>query len=150
VAVLNRPLDTGTLNAQGRPEDRRASRRRTLREMPHIAGVKVSAESVDVIDASSGGLLVEGSFPVRPGMSAYVDITEVTGASIRVSGSVVRCHIASLAPGKPRYRFAIAFDRQVPMIDAVPLPDDAEATDPLAPFDEGEFSFDTALALNNW
>jgi hypothetical protein len=121
-----------------------------MAEMPHIASVKVSAEAVDVIDASSTGLLVEGGFPVRPGMSSYVDIIETAGNSVRVSGSVVRCHIASLGPSKPRYRFAIAFDRPVPLIDAVPLPDEAEATNPIAIFDDNEAGLDAALSLNNW
>jgi hypothetical protein len=108
----------------------------------------VSSEVVDVIDASAKGLLVEGAFPVRPGMTSYVDLIEVSGNIVRVNGSVVRCHIASLGPNKPRYRFAIVFDRDVPMID-----EGAE------PGSEDRFGFliegaDTqvveALALNNW
>jgi hypothetical protein len=102
---------------QADPADRRASRRRPLHEIPRIAAVKVSSETVDVIDASSRGLLVEGGFPVRPGMSSYVDIIEAAGTSVRVNGFVVRCQIASIGANKLRYRFAIAFERAVPMID---------------------------------
>ena len=129
-------------------DDRRGSRRRPLYEIPRLLAVKVSSEVVDVIDASAKGLLVEGAFPVRPGMTSYVDLIEVSGNIVRVNGSIVRCHIASLGPNKPRYRFAIVFDRAVPMID-----EGAE------PGSEDRFGFliegaDTrvveALALNNW
>jgi len=129
-------------------EDRRGSRRRPLREIPRVVAVKVSSEVVDVIDASAKGLLVEGAFPVRPGMTSYVDLIEATGNIVRVNGSIVRCHISSLGPNKPRYRFAIVFERDVPMID--------EGSEPVS---DDRFSFliegadaqvDQALALNNW
>jgi hypothetical protein len=100
-----------------REEDRRGSPRRPLYAIPRVAAVKVSSEVVDVINASSSGLLVEGAFPVRPGMTSYVDLIEAAGTTVRVNGSIVRCHIASLGPNKPRYRFAIVFDRPVPMMD---------------------------------
>jgi hypothetical protein len=38
----------------------------------------------------------------------------------------------------------------VPVIDAAPLPDEAEAADPLAFFDQSDVGTDAALALNNW
>ena len=98
-------------------EDRRGAPRRPLHEIPRVVAVKVSSEVVDVINASSSGLLVEGGFPVRPGMTSYVDLIEVDGNTLRVNGTIVRCQIASLGPNKPRYRFAIVFDRAVPMID---------------------------------
>ena len=134
-------------------EERRTARRRPLHEIPQVAAVKVSSEVVDVINASSNGLLVEGNFPVRPGMSSYIDIIESGGTSVRVSGFVVRCQIASLGPNKPRYRFAIAFDRAVPMMDHVAEPsadrevrfgfvlDDADVAD---------VAVDPACSLNNW
>jgi hypothetical protein len=115
--------------------------------------VKVSSEVVDVIDASASGLLVEGGFPVRPGMTSYVDLIEADGNSVRVNGSIVRCHIASLGPNKPRYRFAIVFDRAVPMIDEAPGA--AETSAPSEerfgfPVEDAETEFTQALALNNW
>ena len=89
-------------------EERRTARRRPLHEIPQVAAVKVSSEVVDVINASANGLLVEGNFPVRPGMSSYIDIIESGGASVRVSGFVVRCQISmtrsfcSCSVSKPR------------------------------------------------
>jgi hypothetical protein len=134
-------------------EDRRASRRRPFAEIPHVIMVKVSSEVVDVIDASANGLLVEGGFPVRPGMTSYVDLIEADGNNVRVNGSIVRCHIASLGPNKPRYRFAIVFDRAVPMIEQ-----GVDATEMSAaseqrfgfPIEDAETEFAQALALNNW
>ena len=58
-------------------EDRRGAPRRPLDQIPRVVAVKVSSELVDVINASSTGLLVEGAFPVRPGMTSYVDLIEV-------------------------------------------------------------------------
>jgi hypothetical protein len=120
-----------------------------LSEIPRVVAVKVSSEVVDVINASSSGLLVEGAFPVRPGMTSFVDLVEAAGNTIRVNGSIVRCQIASLGPSKPRYRFAIVFDRAVPMID-----EGREASadgDPFAFLFEGaEVVEDANLALNNW
>ncbi len=131
-------------------DDRRMAPRRPLNEIPHVAGVKVSSEAVEVINASSSGLLVEGGFPVRPGMSSYVDIIEAAGTSVRVSGSVVRCQIASLGPHKPRYRFAIAFDRAVPMIDRGA--NETPATEFKFDFviEDADVQVNPEYALNNW
>jgi hypothetical protein len=110
----------------------------------------VSSEVVDVINASASGLLVEGAFPVRPGMTSYVDLIEAAGTTTRVNGSIVRCQIASLGPNKLRYRFAIVFERPVPMMD--------EGRDPAAA-NEDLFGFliadadvptDASQSLNNW
>ena len=131
-------------------EDRRGSRRRPLHEIPRVVAVKVSSEIVEVINASSSGLLVEGGFPVRPGMTSYVDLIEAAGNTVRVNGSIVRCQIASLGPHKPRYRFAIVFDRAVPMIDEEPeTPEGREQ-----PFgfviEDADVRVDPNQALNNW
>jgi hypothetical protein len=113
--------------------------------------VKVSSEVVDVIDASSKGLLVEGGFPVRPGMTSYVDLVEAAGNTIRVNGSVVRCQIASLGPNKPRYRFAIRFDRAVPLIDEGREPEQPGSEDRCGfLIEDADVPVDQALTLNNW
>jgi hypothetical protein len=131
-------------------EDRRESRRRPLFEIPRLLAVKVSSEAVDVIDASAKGLLVEGAFPVRPGMTSYVDLIEVAGNIVRVNGSIVRCHIASLGPNKPRYRFAIVFDRAVPMIDEG-SEQSARSEDRFGfLIEDADTQVDQALSLNNW
>jgi hypothetical protein len=129
-------------------EERRTARRRPLHEIPQVAAVKVASEVVDVINASANGLLVEGNFPVRPGMSSYIDIIESGGTSVRVSGFVVRCQIASLGPNKPRYRFAIAFDREVPMMDAEPSAE-REVRFGFV-IDDADVAVDEASSLNNW
>ena len=131
-------------------DERRGAARRPLAEIPRVVAVKVSSEVVDVINASATGLLVEGGFPVRPGMSSYVDIIEAAGNTVRVNGSIVRCQIASLGPNKPRYRFAIVFDREVPMMgEAIePAAISADAFGFL--IDGAEVSADPSQALNNW
>lgn len=131
-------------------EDRRGSRRRPLHEIPRVVAVKVSSEIVEVINASSSGLLVEGGFPVRPGMTSYVDLIEADGNTVRVNGSIVRCQIASLGRDILRYRFAIVFDRQVPMMDEEHEP----ATERSEPFGfaigDAKVQVDPSHALNNW
>lgn len=134
-----------------REDERRLSRRRAPHEIPHVAGVRVASEAVEVINASSTGLLVEGGFPVRPGMSSYIDIIEAAGTSLRVSGSVVRCQIASLGPHRPRYRFAIAFDRAVPMIDQTPVGSvSTEHRQFGFVIEDADVRVDPACSLNNW
>ena len=133
-----------------REDERRGSTRRPLSEIPRVVAVKVSSEVVDVINASANGLLVEGGFPVRPGMTRYVDLIEAAGNTVRVTGTIVRCQIASLGPDKPRYRFAIVFDREVPMMgEAIePAAISADAFGFL--IDGAEVSADPSQALNNW
>lgn len=131
-------------------DDRRRSRRRPLYEIPRLLSVKVSSEVVDVIDASAQGLLVEGAFPVRPGMTSFVDLIEVAGNIVRVNGTIVRCHIASLGPNKPRYRFAIVFDRAVPMIDEGAEPSTGGEDRFGFLIEDADAQFDQALSLNNW
>jgi hypothetical protein len=133
-----------------REEDRRGATRRPLNEIPRVVAVKVSSEVVDVINASSSGLLVEGGFPVRPGMTSYVDLIEAAGNTVRVNGSIVRCQIASLGPNKPRYRFAIVFDRAVPMMDEGR--ESPVAREELFSFviEGADLGVDPNQALNNW
>lgn len=133
------------------PEDeRRRAIRRPLDQIPRVVAVKVSSEPVDVINASINGLLVEGGFPVRPGMTSYVDLIETAGNTVRVNGTIVRCQIASLGPNRPRYRFAIVFDRAVPMLDEAIEPA-ARSTEPFGFLFEGwDAPADPSQALNNW
>lgn len=133
------------------PEDeRRRAIRRPLDQIPRVVAVKVSSELVDVINASINGLLVEGGFPVRPGMTSYVDLIEAAGNTVRVNGTIVRCQIASLGPNKPRYRFAIVFDRAVPMLDEAIEPA-TRSTEPFGFLFEGwDAQVDPGQALNNW
>jgi hypothetical protein len=133
-----------------RDDERRGATRRPLSEIPRVVAVKVSSELVDVINASANGLLVEGSFPVRPGMTSYVDLIEAAGNTVRVNGTIVRCQIASLGPSKPRYRFAIVFDREVPMMgeSIEPAAISADAFGFL--IDGTEIQADPSQALNNW
>src|SRR5687767_7686211 len=91
--------------------DRRASQRRSLDEIPNVSGVRIASEEVKVIDASAGGLLVEGGFALRPGVSSRVEVLGANGESFWVAGSVVRCHVAALGPQGLRYRIAIAFEK---------------------------------------
>ena len=131
-------------------EERRGARRRPLHEISRFVAVKVSSEVVDVINASANGLLVEGGFPVRPGMTSYVDLIDAAGNTVRVNGTIVRCHIVSLGPSKPRYQFAIMFDRAVPTIEEAfePSVRTADAFGFLVV--DAEVQADAIQSLNNW
>ena len=131
-------------------EERRRACRRPLHEISRFVAVKVSSELVDVINASTNGLLVEGGFPVRPGMTSFVDLIEAAGNTVRVNGTIVRCHIVSLGPSKPRYQFAIMFDRALPMIDEAFEPS-VRTADPFGfLIVDAEAQVDASQSLNNW
>ena len=131
-----------------RQAERRSARRRSLDEVPHVAGVKVSSEKVDVVNASRGGILVQGTLRLNPGTDSLVEVLS-TGAPARVRGRVVRCEVIGLSGGT-RYRIALAFNRPLDVFGreeraAMPCPpcsfglDDLDLGDP-----------DPSLAGNRW
>jgi hypothetical protein len=145
-------------------EDRRASRRRSLDELPEVRAVKVQSEEVAVVNASRGGMLIECGIRLPPGTASQLEIHKMDGA-LRVRGRVVRCEVTRVSPERLHYRIAFAFSDRVDFIrddeiveaefeqpaaqpliiqPAAPAPAparaEAEASDP----DESTF------ALNSW
>jgi PilZ domain len=81
---------------------------------PRTRGHGISARirpghRVLVVDVSTGGALLEGMRPLRPGADVEVQL-ERGHTRVRVSASVVRCGIAAIDPHcGPTYRAAVAF-----------------------------------------
>lgn len=152
MAVLNAKRQNAT------PEgiERRTSRRRPLRDIPTISAVKVQTESVQVLNASSGGLLIEGSLRLLPGTPSQLEIIRVDGP-MRVCGRVVRSEVSGIIGRTLQYRIAIAFDRPLDFIDLDPASKSLEApaagvgesadTPPLLDTDEG---LTQHLTINGW
>lgn len=94
---------------------RGAERRRAARAAPQTAAWQAEALvrpglSVQVLDISSWGALVECSGRLRPGRLAELQLTSLDGERRLVArGLVGRCRVTGLAP--LRYQGAIAFER---------------------------------------
>ena len=136
--------------------ERRSSRRRTLQEIPNVAGVSVQSQDVTVINASSGGILIECGLRLTPGTISQLEILR-PDKSVRVRGRVLRCEVAGLSKEKLRYRIAIAFNTPVDFIDGDTAgeslkPDGSEPSqqESAAVFVVDASEFESALALNSW
>jgi len=81
---------------------------------PAIAGTQVILRpgySVSLIDISSGGALIEGSRPLRPGSRVHLQLTTKT-RRLGLVAHVLRCSVVSLGAGQGgvQYRGALKFD----------------------------------------
>ena len=110
MAVLNNPAER-----EDGPE-RRRSPRRPMEEVPGMTGVSVQSERVDVVNAASGGLLVQSGRPLRPGTRTFLEIGRVDG-NINISGHVIRSEVAAISNTGVKYRSAIAFERRLEFMD---------------------------------
>lgn len=96
-------------------ERRRARRRRTIREHG-VESVRVRrGVPVVVVDVSAGGVLVETSHRLPPGMPLEIHLERKTGMSI-VRGRVLRCGVVRLTASSVCYRGAIGFDQYLPWL----------------------------------
>jgi PilZ domain len=95
--------------------DRRASRRRSLDEIPEVTAVKVQSEEVAVVNASRGGILIECGLRLPPGTASQLEIQKVDGP-LRVRGRVVRCEVTRVSSERLHYRIAFAFSDNVDFI----------------------------------
>jgi hypothetical protein len=147
MAILNPPSEQGD-----GPERRRAPRRR-LEEVPGVTGVTVHSERVDVVNAASGGLLVQSSRPLRPGTRTFLEIARAEGR-INISGHVIRSEVSTISSAGVKYRSAIAFERRLEFIDQQPAQSSVEqpaACIDLAGFlGANEWSLGEPVLLNDW
>jgi hypothetical protein len=84
--------------------------------VPGVTGVTVHSERVDVVNAASGGLLVQSSRPLRPGTRTFLEIARVDGR-INISGHVIRSEVSTISSAGVKYCSAIAFERRLEFID---------------------------------
>jgi hypothetical protein len=91
-------------------------RRRDARfRQPAIAGTRALLRpgyAVALIDLSSGGALIEGPKPLRPGSRVHLQLVTERRA-FGIAAHVVRCSVSSLdATTGVRYRGALKFDHR--------------------------------------
>jgi hypothetical protein len=104
---------------------------------PAIAGTQAILRpgySVNLIDLSSGGALIEGPRPLRPGSRVHLQLT-TKSRRLGIIAHVLRCSVASLGAGQGgvQYRGALKFDQRCDAIwedetlDGYIIPDEHSA-----------------------
>lgn len=110
--------------------ERRASPRLPPEAFPSLNGAFLrSGASVELIDISSGGALVESEERLAPNTKICLKITTDKG-TLTLHGRILRSIISQLK-GTLRYRSGIAFDDKFPLQPEVPnteMAEDIEAT----------------------
>jgi hypothetical protein len=97
--------------------DRRSTRRHCPEGDDSASRVRLRAgRELAVVDASPGGVLVEGDVRVLPGTHVDVHVVTVEGR-VLVRSRVVRAWVAALTPSRVTYRAAFAFERPVDLRD---------------------------------
>ncbi len=74
-----------------------------------------------IVDLSSGGALIETDWRLLPGMRVEIQVGEPVPL-FRVTGRILRCHVALLGRERIRYRGALMFEEQVPVGEATTQP----------------------------
>lgn len=86
---------------------------------PAIAGTEAILRpgySVSLVDLSSGGALIEGPRPLRPGSRVHLQLT-TKSRRIGIIAHVLRCSVTSLTSGQGvQYRGALKFDQRCDVI----------------------------------
>jgi CheY-like chemotaxis protein len=113
--------------------DRRGGHRWSPREMPWISSVRlVAGEQAELINVSASGALVRTY--VRPALPSLkqLDLDSrvrsglafqlVTGAEVRATGRVVRCHVGSVGADPIQYHVAFRFDESIGLDLPTPMP----------------------------
>jgi hypothetical protein len=97
------------------PEDRRASRRRPLNDVPQIIEVRIDSGAVKVVDISKGGLCLQSNERLAPGRGIRLQIVS-NKTTLSVRCHVVRCQVAGMSDGKLVYEAAAKFERPLPLV----------------------------------
>ena len=109
--------------------ERRASPRLSPDAFPSLNGAYLrGGASVELIDISTGGALVESEERLTPNTKISLKIATTEGTFL-LQGRIVRSTISQLKGG-PRYRSGIAFDNRFPLqaVDSNPaIAEDIEA-----------------------
>jgi hypothetical protein len=87
-----------------------SERRRAGRQRPDGLLARVRpGHTVQVVDVSAGGALLEAPRPLRPGACVEVQF-EHADHRMRIGGTVVRCGVTAIDPDRgPTYRAAVSF-----------------------------------------
>lgn len=105
--------------------DRRRVRRHKQVEDHGVVSVRIRpGHSAAVVDVSTGGVLIETNYRLRPGHVVELHMeTKSRRASMR--GRVLRCAVVQVRPSYVCYRGAIGFDAPLPWLiedEGYPVP----------------------------
>jgi hypothetical protein len=101
------------MNARG--ERRRSTRLREAGEHGVLQARVRPGHTVDILDVSAGGALIETERRLLPG--SVVDLHLATSSGhMAMRGQVLRCAVARLSPTLVAYRGAIGFERHLPWL----------------------------------
>lgn len=108
--------------------DRRSRRRAAAVDEP-LSRVRLRAgRELLVLDASPGGVLVEGDVRLLPGTHVDVHVVTLEGRQL-VRSRVVRAYVCHLSASAVAYRGALAFERSIDIGTAAPASADQEMTE---------------------
>jgi hypothetical protein len=96
-------------------DERRASRRRPLQEVPQIVAVKIDSEAVKVIDISRGGVCLESRERLAPGNGVKLQIVSKT-STLTVRCRILRCQV-KMTGGKLVYEAGAVFEKPLQLVD---------------------------------
>jgi hypothetical protein len=96
-------------------ERRRARRRRTFPEHGIESARVRRGFHLTVVDVSAGGVLIETSLRLLPGMPLEIHL-ERNKAMSTMRGRVLRCAVVRLTANAVCYRSAIGFDQHLPWL----------------------------------
>ena len=96
-------------------ERRRARRRRTVPEHGVESARVRRGVQLTVVDVSAGGVLIETSQRLLPGMPLEIHLERNKGIST-MRGRVLRCGVVRLTAHSVSYRSAIGFDQHLPWL----------------------------------
>jgi hypothetical protein len=92
--------------------DRRRGGRRARPEEHGLVSARIRpGYHVEVVDVSSGGILVESSHRLMPGSTVELHLQRGSDSPEVVRGQVLRCCVARLRANAVSYRSAIVFER---------------------------------------
>ena len=96
-------------------QERRASRRRPLGEVPEIVEVKTDSSAVRVVDISSGGLCMQLTERLGPGNGIRLQIV-AEKSTLTMRCRILRCQVKSLGGGILVYEAAGRFEKSLPLV----------------------------------
>jgi hypothetical protein len=96
-------------------ERRRARRQKSTREHGIESARIRRGVQVAIVDVSAGGVLIETSHRLLPGMPLDIHLERNKRLST-IRGRVLRCAVVRLTPNIVCYRGAIGFDQHLPWL----------------------------------
>ena len=98
--------------------ERRASPRMSALTITGMERARLRpGRTAQIVDVSSGGALIETDWRLLPGMRVEIQVGEPVPL-FRVTGRIIRCHVALLDRERIRYRGALMFEQQLPLGEA--------------------------------